>query len=60
MKPGAMFMESFVVRNTRMWTLDIDDGLDKEIEIIHALSQDILQFEHMLIDASDMCAELDR
>ena len=33
--------------------------LDKEIEIIHELAQRILEYEEMLVAASDVCAELD-
>lgn len=34
--------------------------VEKEIEIIHELAQEILQYENTLKDASDMCGELDR
>ncbi|KAL8732568.1 MAG: hypothetical protein Q9181_003910 [Wetmoreana brouardii] len=33
---------------------------DKEIEIIHKLGQEVLQYEDMLTKASDVCGELDR
>ena len=33
---------------------------DKEIEIIYKLGQDVLEFEEVLIRASELCGELDR
>ncbi|KAL8631563.1 hypothetical protein Q9189_002669 [Teloschistes chrysophthalmus] len=32
---------------------------DKEIEIIHKLGQEVLQYEHMLTQVSNICGELD-
>ena len=32
---------------------------DKEIEIIHELGQEILNYESMLSSTSDVCGELD-
>lgn len=33
---------------------------DKEIEIIYKLGQEVLEFEEVLIRASELCGELDR
>ena len=33
--------------------------LDKEIEIVHALAQEALEYEAMLCAVSDICGELD-
>lgn len=32
---------------------------DREIEIVHELSQEILKYEDVLSSTSDICAELD-
>ncbi|EFR01530.1 mismatch repair protein 5 [Nannizzia gypsea CBS 118893] len=32
---------------------------EKEIEIVYQLAQDILTYEHMLVEASDICGEID-
>ncbi len=34
--------------------------LEKEIEIVYDLAQRVLQFERVLIEASDACGEIDR
>ncbi len=34
--------------------------IDKEIEIIHDLGQEVLRYEDMLNSASDICGDLDR
>lgn len=34
--------------------------LDKEIEIVYDMAQRILQYENVLVEASDVCGELDR
>ena len=34
--------------------------LEKEIEIVYDLAQAVLQYETGLIEASDVCGELDR
>jgi DNA mismatch repair protein MSH5 len=33
---------------------------EKEIEIVYDLAQKVLQYEGMLVEASDICGELDR
>lgn len=33
---------------------------EKEIEIVYKLAQDILIYEKMLVEASDICGEIDR
>lgn len=33
---------------------------DREIEITHELAQHVLEYEALLIQASDVCGELDR
>lgn len=33
---------------------------EKEIEIVYKLAQDILTYEKMLVDASNICGEIDR
>lgn len=35
-------------------------GLEKEIEIVYDLAQRVLQYESVLVDASDICGEIDR
>lgn len=35
-------------------------NVDKEIEIVYELSQNVLKYEEMLNTASDICGELDR
>lgn len=37
----------------------VDRVTDKEIEIAHKLGQEILEDEEMLVEASDICGELD-
>lgn len=39
---------------------DSEQILAKEIEIIYELAQTVLQYETTLIEASDICAEIDR
>lgn len=34
--------------------------LEKEIEIVYELAQRVLRFEDALIEASDICGQLDR
>lgn len=34
--------------------------IDREIEIIYRLGQEVLQYEDLLTKASDICGELDR
>lgn len=34
--------------------------LEKEIEIVYDLAQRVLQYEEVLVDASDICGEMDR
>lgn len=33
---------------------------EKEIEIVYDLAQRVLQYENVLVDASDVCGEIDR
>lgn len=33
---------------------------EKEIEIVYDLAQRVLRYENVLVDASDVCGELDR
>ena len=33
---------------------------EKEIEIVYDLAQRVLEYEDMLVEASDICGELDR
>lgn len=33
---------------------------DKEIEIVHALAEKMLEYEQILTSTSDVCGELDR
>lgn len=33
---------------------------EKEIEIVYDLAQRVLQYENVLVDASDICGEIDR
>lgn len=33
---------------------------EKEIEIVYDMAQKILQYENVLVEASDVCGELDR
>jgi DNA mismatch repair protein MSH5 len=33
---------------------------EKEIEIVYDMAQRILQYENVLVEASDVCGELDR
>ena len=40
--------------------IDIHNDTDKEIEIVHALAQRVLEFEAMLCEVSDICGEIDR
>ena len=35
-------------------------NIDREIEIVYELSQNVLKYEEMLNRASDLCGELDR
>ena len=35
-------------------------GSEKEIEIVYDMAQRILQYEDVLVEASDICGELDR
>ncbi|KAF2093029.1 hypothetical protein NA57DRAFT_81710 [Rhizodiscina lignyota] len=52
-------------KSSEMYELDDQFGdtwtliCDKEIEIVHQLAQEILQYEDLLADCSDVCAELD-
>lgn len=39
--------------------IDNATSSDKEIEIVHELSQSVLKYEEMLKRASDICGELD-
>lgn len=39
---------------------DGETAIDKEIEIIYKLGQEVLEFENMLTEASEVCGELDR
>lgn len=33
---------------------------EKEIEIVYELAQRVLQFEDVLVEASDICGQIDR
>lgn len=46
--------------NTMKTNAPFSNTAEKEIEIIHGLAQQILQYENTLNDASDMCGKLDR
>lgn len=35
-------------------------SLEKEIEIVYDLAQRVLRFEDMLVEASDICGQIDR
>lgn len=34
--------------------------IEKEIEIVYELAQNILKYEKMLVETSDICGEIDR
>ncbi|KAI9924802.1 MutS protein msh5 [Aspergillus wentii] len=38
---------------------EMDDRLEKEIEIVYELAQRVLQHEQMLLEASDICGQID-
>jgi hypothetical protein len=50
----------FFLFNCQSRSLTFSGTLDKEIDIIHELSQEVLRYEDMLNSASDICGELDR
>lgn len=56
-------MGSFVVRMISLkllgYTKTFYRDTEKEIEIVYDLAQKVLQYEEMLIQASDICGELD-
>lgn len=37
-----------------------DDLIEKEIEIVYDLAQRVLQYETVLLEASDICGQIDR
>lgn len=39
---------------------DCVGSLEKEIEIVYDLAQRVLRFENMLVEASDICGQIDR
>jgi DNA mismatch repair protein MSH5 len=57
--------EFFYYKNENVLEMDSHFGdihgriCDREIEIIHELAENILQFEELLTTASDVCAEID-
>ena len=50
--------ESF--RHLLSWPTDILQSTEKEIEIVYDLAQKIQRYEDVLVDASDVCGEIDR
>ncbi|KAK2732696.1 MutS protein msh5 [Myotisia sp. PD_48] len=38
---------------------EMDEKIEKEIEIIYELAQKVLTYENMLVEASDICGEID-
>lgn len=42
------------------WKTNGCDIAEKEIEIVYDLAQRVLRYENVLVDASDICGEIDR
>lgn len=57
-------MDLFVVSREgsfpNRYCADCVGSLEKEIEIVYDLAQRVLRFEDMLVEASDICGQIDR
>lgn len=54
-------MDLFVVKTiVFLFAITTNYSIEKEIEIVYELAQRVLQHEQMLLEASDICGQIDR